>query len=116
MTFDEQAATLDRKQVAELLASREAQSTEIAELRRQLEWFKQQMFGSKSERRLLDPDGRQLSLGEWKQEDAPGAGITIAEHHRHSRKPPKTEPDVSDHALSHGLEIGLNRGHNWPVA
>jgi transposase len=94
MTFDEQAATLDRKQVAELLASNHQLTTHLEELKRQLDWFKQQMFGSKSERRLLDPDGRQLSLGEWKQEDVPAPGIRVAEHHRRSR--PKAESEESD--------------------
>ncbi len=92
MTFDEQAATLDRKSVAALLASHQ-QLTEsnqslnerVDELTRQLEWFKRQLFGSKSERRLVDPDGRQLSLGEWVQPGAPGTEITVAEHRRRSR-------------------------------
>ena len=63
MNFDEQAATMDRKQIAELLARN-------AELTRQLDWLKRQLFGAKSERRFVDPDTRQLSIGEWKQEDA----------------------------------------------
>jgi transposase len=100
MTFDEQAAAMDRKSVAALLASHqqltassEAQSEEIAELRRQLEWFKRQLFGPKSERRLVDPDGRQLALGEWKQEESPGKEITVAEHRRRSRNRPDEQPD-----------------------
>jgi len=92
MTFDEQAATLDHKSVAALLASHQ-QLTEsnqsltdrVDELTRQLEWFKRQLFGSKSERRPLDPDGRQLSLGEWVQSGSPGTAITVAEHRRRSR-------------------------------
>ena len=59
MTFDEQAATMNREDVATLLSR-------FDEVTRQLEWFKQQLFGSKSERRLLDPEARQLALGEWK--------------------------------------------------
>jgi hypothetical protein len=78
MTLEEQAAALDHKDIVKLLVSHEAQSTEIAELRRQLEWLKRQLFGSKSERRLVDPDGRQLSLGEWKREDSPGTEITVS--------------------------------------
>jgi len=34
------------------------------ELSRQLEWFKRELFGRKSERRIGDADGRQLTLGE----------------------------------------------------
>jgi transposase len=86
MTFDEQAATMDRKSVAALLASHQQLAARVDDLTRHLEWFKQQLFGSKSERRLVDPDGRQLSLGEWKQEDSPGTEITVAEHRRRSSK------------------------------
>jgi len=93
MTFDEQAATMDRKSVAALLASHQQISVSLKELSarneelaRHLEWFKQQLFGSKSERRPVDPDGRQLSLGEWKQEDSPGTEITVAEHRRRSTR------------------------------
>ena len=97
MTFDEQAATLDRKDVVGLLASHQQLTERNAELKRQLDWLKNQMFGTKSERRLVDADGRQLSLGEWKQPDAPGSEITIAEHHRRSRKPP--EYKAEEHLL-----------------
>ena len=103
MTFDEQAATLDRKQVAELLASHQqltasskAQSDEIAELRRQLDWFKQQLFGSKSERRSFDPDGRQLSLGEWVQDGTAGAEVIVGEHRRRSRSERREEPQDAE--------------------
>ena len=102
MTFDETAATLDRKSIVELLASHQQLTSSVntlttdndglksrvQELARQLEWFKRQLFGSKSERRLVDPDGRQLDLGEWNQGDAPESEITIAEHRRRSRKRP----------------------------
>lgn len=82
MSFDEQAATLKQQEVAALLASHHEQATRIAELTRQLEWFKRQLFGEKSERRFLDSDSRQLALGEWRTPDAPGKEITVAEHHR----------------------------------
>ena len=69
-----------------MLASHHQLTARVEELTRQLEWFKRQLFGSKSERRLVDPNGRQLSLGEWKQEDSPGTEITVAEHRRRSTK------------------------------
>jgi transposase len=100
MTFDEQAATLDRKSIVELLASHQQLTNSLdtltarnAELARQLEWFKQQLFGSKSERRWVDPDGRQLALGEWRQADAGGSEITVAEHRRRSRKRPDADAE-----------------------
>ena len=94
MTFDEQAATLDRQGIVDLLASHQqltesnqALSARVDELTRHLEWFKRQLFGSKSERRLVDSDSRQLALGEWRQPEAPGKEITVAEHRRRSRPP-----------------------------
>jgi transposase len=96
MTFDEQAATLDRTQIAELLAAHQHLAARNAELMRQLDWLKRQLFDSKSERRFVDPDGRQLSLGEWKQEDSPASEITVAEHHRRSRKQPAEKVEEGD--------------------
>lgn len=88
---------MDRKSVAALLASHQqltestqALSDRVDQLTRQLEWFKHQLFGSKSERRIVDPDGRQLSLGEWIEPAKSGTEITVAEHRRRSR--PRPEP------------------------
>jgi len=55
MTWEEQAATLGPTEIAAVLA-------ENADLKRQVEWFKRQLFGRKSERRLGPPDPQQLSL------------------------------------------------------
>jgi transposase len=95
MSLDEQAATMDHRQVVALLASHQESTARIAELTRQLEWFKQQLFGEKSERRFVDPDSRQLALGEWRSTDAPGKEITVAEHQRHAR-PASTEEQSSE--------------------
>ena len=78
MTFDERAATMKRDEVAALLASHE-------ELTRQLAWFKRQLFGSKSERRVVDAEGRQLWLGEPQASSAPEPAVTVAEHQRRRR-------------------------------
>ena len=88
MTFSEQAAAMKHEDVATLLAR-------FDELTRQLEWFKQQLFGSKSERRLLEPDARQLALGEWKLPDIEAAESTVAEHKRRAR-PACVDKDESD--------------------
>ena len=66
---------MTREDVAGLLASHDR-------LTQQLEWFKQQLFGSKSERRLLDSDRRQLELGEWGQKDANATEVIVGEHKR----------------------------------
>jgi transposase len=55
MTWEEQAATLRPAEIVALLV-------ENADLKRQVEWFKRQLFGRKSERRLREPDPHQLSL------------------------------------------------------
>ena len=47
---------------------------EVAELKRQLDWFKKQLFGVKSERRLVDQNPNQLSLGE-EFEQPPGGEV-----------------------------------------
>ena len=77
MTIEERAATLDRKDVVALLTSHQELTARVAELTRQLEWFKQQLFGEKSERRFLENDSRQLALGEWRSQEEPGKEITV---------------------------------------
>jgi len=46
---------------------------EIAALKHQLDWFKRQIFGQKSEKRLLDDTGQQMSLGELVEVPPAGA-------------------------------------------
>lgn len=55
MTLEERAATLTPPEIVALLEQN-------ATLTRQVEWFKRQLFGRKSERRLLPLDPRQLAL------------------------------------------------------
>jgi transposase len=62
MTLEEQAARLSHAEIVALLQKQEALREQNAELRRQNEWFKRQLFGRKSERRLLTPDAHQLPL------------------------------------------------------
>ena len=47
---------------AELQAAYSSSESENESLKRQLAWFQKQMFGSKSERRLVDPNPDQLLL------------------------------------------------------
>ncbi len=55
MTLAEHAAALSQAEIVALLEQN-------ADLKRQVEWFKRQLFGQKSERRLLSPDSQQLSF------------------------------------------------------
>ena len=82
MTFHEQAATLDRNGIVELLVSRQQLATRIEELTRQLEWFKRQLFGEKSERRFLDPDSRQLAVPRQNSIRVEIARLTVARSYR----------------------------------
>lgn len=56
MTFAERAASLRPEEIVALLE-------ENALLKQQNAWFKRQLFGRKSERRLWEPDPQQLPLG-----------------------------------------------------
>ena len=87
---------MDRDQVVALLAAYRELVARNEELSRQLEWFKRQIFGSKSERRVAEPDAQQPFLGESLQASAPDpdATITIAEHRRrHSTQDTDEETD-----------------------
>jgi len=57
---------------------------ENAALKHQLEWFKRQLFGAKSERRHLEPPPSQMSLGEGlgEPQQDPEATRTVAAHQR----------------------------------
>jgi transposase len=104
MSLDEQAKTMEHQDIVALLASHgqlATQNTELVarnqELARQLAWFKQQLFGEKSERRFVDADSRQLALGEWRASVIAGKEITVAEHHRRSR--PKSGESIDEDAV-----------------
>ena len=61
---------------------------ENAALKHQLEWFKRQLFGAKSERRHLAPPPTQMSLGEGlgEPQQDPGATRPVAAHERRRRQ------------------------------
>jgi transposase len=102
MTFDERAAAMKRDEIVALLVAHQELTDSLdhfrrrnEELTRQVEWFKRQLFGSKSERRGVGPDGRQLWLGEAHPGNGEAAepGITVAEHQRRRRGRSAEEPD-----------------------
>jgi transposase len=95
----EDAATLSPQNVLDLAAAcREWEKTgavqrqEIAGLRQQIGWFKRQLFGQKSERRIDIGSPGQMSLGEWPGEPAaPEAkGHPVVAH---TRKAPSRRND-----------------------
>src|SRR5262245_28231544 len=62
MTLAERAARLSQAEIVALLQDNEELAQQTADLKRQVEWFKRQLFGRKSERRLREPDAHQLVL------------------------------------------------------
>lgn len=67
----------------------QALDARLQEVEQQLRWFKNQLFGAKSERRLIETDPSQLSLGETlvgnaEVEEKPATAVRS-----HSRKTPR---------------------------
>ena len=96
----------ERQQHLQRLAALEAQNADLA---RQVAWFKRQLFGRKSERRLLEPDPRQLPLaGMLTAVDAPPPPTeTVKAYQRRSGPAPaEATPD----------ESGLRFDSSVPVA
>jgi transposase len=81
MTLEERAARLSQADIIALLQRQEALQAQNVELQRQNDWFKRQLFGRKSERRLLTPDAQQLPL----------AGILPSREDPADKPPPPTE-------------------------
>lgn len=100
MTLQERAAKLKDQEIGEiaslltsyddLVVTREKLTEENERLNQQLAWFKRQVFGPRSERRILDAEGRQMALGEVlageSREVEPTE--TVREHARRRRKQP----------------------------
>ena len=72
LSIDE-AAALGPQQVVEL-------SRELAAAKHQIDWFKRQIFGQKSERRIVDGGDGQMSLGEAIDPVQAGVAPPAVEH------------------------------------
>ena len=88
-------ASLPPEKIAKLV---NGQGAEIAALRHQLEWFKRQIFGQKSERRLVVPDANYAYLGDVfavkPEAGKPGKKTHVAAHDR-VKKPSTKDDDES---------------------
>lgn len=74
----------------------EKQAARIEELAAQVKWFQKQLFGKKSERRIIDPAKEQLYLGEqFKQKTAESETQTVKAH---ERKKTRTQSKDGDDA------------------
>lgn len=103
--LEEKAAALarDEKSHDEIVALLQR----LEKLEHELRWYRQQLFGTKSERRLTQPDGRQLHLGEQLARESPPAATleTIRSYTRRRQldvfddtsddeTPPRFDPSV----------------------
>jgi transposase len=68
-----------------------AQGEQIDSLKHQLEWFKRQVFGQKSERFAPEPDPTQMHLGEVFPVPTEGVPQTRKAVPAHTRREPKTD-------------------------
>jgi transposase len=101
MTLHEQAASMSRNEIVTLLLDQKKSSeqintltTHVDELRQQLDWFKRQLFGTKSDRRILPENIHQLTLGESLRRHDDSVSVpatTVREHSRKIRKSPSAD-------------------------
>lgn len=100
---ENEAAKLSASDVAALLTERAALVEKVTELTRQLDWFKRQLFGQKSEKlRTLSSPSLQLTLGEAfapAQEVTPEATVPVAGHARVVAKKREVEGSRDDTGL-----------------
>jgi transposase len=89
---------LRAQQEVEQVRAQDAQrDARLEELEQQLRWFKQQLFGRKSERQLLVSDPSQLCLGEPlapEPAEPPASETTVRSHARRKRPERETPEDA----------------------
>ena len=94
--------------ILSLQSALEASRSEIAALKQQLDWFKRQLFGRKSEKRIIEhPD--QLGLSALPGETPPPAEPEPTEEITYHRRKPKqrNEDDVTDSGLRFGPDVPI---------
>ena len=105
--------SLSREKLIESLRERDARiasyESRISELEAQLKWFRNQIFGRKSERRLAgDSKYIQLTLGSLLEEEAPPAPTETVKEYQRRVKPEKQLESGED-------ESGLRFSSDVPV-
>ena len=64
MNIPAPASDIDSQLLRQLMSSNVALQEEVTSLKQQLSWFKRQLFGEKSEKRLMDENPHQLGIAE----------------------------------------------------
>jgi transposase len=94
----EEVAAFTPTQILELVAAKLALQQQMDALKQQLDWFKRQIFGQKSEKRLVDLSGHQMSLGESldvpQTSQAHEAPVRTVAAHRRTMKPNASEGEA----------------------
>jgi len=87
--------------INELTLKNKSLDFKVQDLQQQLDWFKRQIFGEKSEKIIKDPDSKQLWLGGNAPETsaAPDSSTTIKEHVRKRRGKIAIEDDCGESGL-----------------
>lgn len=95
----EQAARFTPQQIVEQSHRLASLSREVTTLKHQLDWFRRQLFGQKSERRIVEADAAQLSLGEALDAGEGGAPPAARVVAAHTRRAPTQQADASAEAV-----------------
>ena len=108
------AATFSPQQIVDLTC---ALSREIDDLKHQLDWFKRQIFGQKSERRIVEGATGQMSLGEAIDLEQTTPPPSPAERSvvAHKRRSAATKPDAGDDIVPFFDETREKTRGSWPV-
>src|SRR5258706_14620104 len=100
-----EVAALDAQHVARILVAKDTAIDQLKQqnqtLQHQLEWFKRQLFGSKSERFAPMPDPQQMHLGQVLGQDLPVPAPSSAGEQQvpsHTRRRPRS--DFADDSAS----------------
>jgi transposase len=83
MSNEERAAMMNQDEIVSLLVSHQDITRRFEALQQQLDWFKRQLFGAKSERHVSLDESRQLTLGEMAVPEAePAPSVEVPAHRR----------------------------------
>jgi transposase len=96
-----EAAALDPRQIVDLAQSQFQLRQEVQALKHQLEWFKRQVFGQKSERRIIEAGAGQMSLGEAINPEQSATAPSPLERRvaAHTRKAAAKKADTGDESV-----------------
>jgi transposase len=105
-TISDATVALPRQQFDALQSTLRTQGAEIAQLKQQLDWFKRQVFGEKSEKRP-DPDSEQAALFNALAAADLADTSTTVEVPAHKREKHRSGDEVNDTGLRFGPEVPL---------